>query len=100
MSTMDELTRLQRWWLANIDGDWEHGSGIRISTLDNPGWRVSINVKMPSQHPFEIARIEVERSEHDWYHCWTESGMFEGAGGPENLRDILRVFLDAALLPP
>lgn len=27
---------LQRWLLAQCDGDWEHGDGITIQSLDNP----------------------------------------------------------------
>ncbi len=34
------LSRLQRWYSAQCDGDWEHGLGVRIETLDNPGWMV------------------------------------------------------------
>jgi hypothetical protein len=36
---------LLKWYHDHCNGDWEHGKGIRISTLDipDPGWSISIN---------------------------------------------------------
>ena len=36
------LQALQQWYLAQCDGDWEHGYGVSITTLDNPGWSLDI----------------------------------------------------------
>ncbi len=30
--------------MAQCDGEWEHDYGIKIETLDNPGWLVSIDL--------------------------------------------------------
>jgi hypothetical protein len=38
------LERLQRWYLGECNGDWEHSYGVRIDTLDNPGWIVTIDL--------------------------------------------------------
>lgn len=35
---------LQNWYKSQCDGDWEHYYGIKIETLDNPGWDVSIDI--------------------------------------------------------
>ena len=35
---------LQDWYLAQCNGDWEHEFGIKIDTLDNPGWSVVIDL--------------------------------------------------------
>jgi hypothetical protein len=91
---VDELQRLQSWYQAQCDGDWEHASGIEIGTLDNPGWRVKINLAETSLEKISFQRIEVENSSTDWYQCWTADSCFNGAGGPESLRQVLRVFLD------
>jgi Immunity protein 53 len=37
--------RLQVWYLAQCDGDWEHRHGVTIGTLDNPGWSLRIDSK-------------------------------------------------------
>lgn len=31
---------LSNWHKLNCNGDWEHTYGIKIETLDNPGWLV------------------------------------------------------------
>ena len=41
----ESLVRLQLWYSRQCDGDWEHGLGIRIESLDNPGWSVRIDLK-------------------------------------------------------
>nr|TKK07812.1 hypothetical protein SrhCFBP13529_11555 [Stenotrophomonas rhizophila] len=41
---MHALDRLQKWYADQCDGDWEHSFGIRIDTLDNPGWTVSVDL--------------------------------------------------------
>ena len=38
----DDLKWLQQWYLAQCDGEWEHGSALTIGTIDNPGSSVKI----------------------------------------------------------
>lgn len=90
----DVLEWLQSFYLRWCDDDWEHTYGVKIDTLDNPGWSVEVNL---TETPFEdrpFERLEVERSEHDWYHCWLESKVFNIACGPKNLTEALEVFRD------
>ena len=35
---------LEKWYKKQCDGDWEHMFGVQIYTLDNPGWRVKIDI--------------------------------------------------------
>lgn len=41
---MNLLSWLQEWYSENCNGDWEHSDGIRIATLDNPGWSIKISL--------------------------------------------------------
>jgi Immunity protein 53 len=41
---MNALQRLQDWYSAQCDGDWEHQQGVRIESLDNPGWALDIDL--------------------------------------------------------
>ncbi|UCH44768.1 MAG: hypothetical protein JSV11_10785 [Nitrospiraceae bacterium] len=41
---MNNFDRLNRWYINQCNGDWEHQYGIVIETLDNPGWRVKIDL--------------------------------------------------------
>lgn len=95
------LARLQAWYRATCNGDWEHQHGIAIETLDNPGWHVRIDVAGTelANSPFE--RIEIQRDdENDWMTCWAEDSLFQGTAGPGNLEELLGAFLDWASASP
>jgi hypothetical protein len=91
---VDLVVALEEWFLDNCDGDWEHSWGVSISTLDNPGWSVDINLEDTSLQRKTFHRLEVERNENDWMHCWVDQRVFKGRGGPKNLSEILRVFTE------
>jgi len=38
------LTWLQGCYMSNCNGDWEHLYGVRIETLDNPGWTLRVEL--------------------------------------------------------
>lgn len=92
-TTVSLLGDLQEWFLAQCNGGWEH-AGIRIVTLDNPGWAVSINLLGTSVAGVAFTPVTERASEHVWVHCEVRDGCFEGAGGPRELGRILRIFLD------
>lgn len=89
---MTALEGIQAWYLAQCDGVWEHDHGVRIETLDNPGWSVRIDVKTSSERPFQAT--DERRSETDWIVCRVNSGVFEACGGHGNLAEILSGFLE------
>ncbi len=35
---------LQSWYANHCDGVWEHTSGVRIDTIDNPGWSLKVDL--------------------------------------------------------
>jgi hypothetical protein len=37
---MSCIERIQKWYLEQCNGDWEHSYGIEITTMDNPGWYI------------------------------------------------------------
>lgn len=86
------LTWLQGWYTSQCDGDWEHGEGIQIATLDNPGWRLRIPLAGTAWETKPFARLRVERDEHDWVHAWVEQATYHSACGPTNLSEALFVF--------
>jgi len=89
----DVLKALEGWYADHCDGDWEHQCGLRIDTLDNPGWSVDIDLAGTAlAGRVLVGRLE-ERSEDDWVVCSVESDVFRGRGGPRNLREILNRFL-------
>jgi len=90
----DFLSWLEEWYTLQCDGDWEHDFRIRISTVDNPGWFVQINLLDTPCQDKSFEEINKERSEKDWVMCYLKNGCFEGAGGSRNLLEILKLFKD------
>ena len=87
---------LQDWYAGQCDGDWEHSYGIRIATLDNPGWQLSIALEGTELEGARFSKVARQdpADEHDWAHCWVESNYFQWRGGPHNLQALLRIFRD------
>ncbi len=89
---MNILKWIQNWYLQNCDEDWEHCYGVNISTLDNPGWMVDIDLTNTSLENKEFRIVDIERSELDWMYCNVSNNTFHGNGGPSNLEEILTIF--------
>jgi Immunity protein 53 len=85
-------TWLQAWYATQCDGEWEHGYGIKIDTLDNPGWSVTIDLTgtRSADRPYE--RQAIHRSEHDWVETFVEGRQYRAACGPLNLGEALYMF--------
>jgi len=77
---------------------WRVGAfvGVKIDTLDNPGWKVEIDlVGTPLAGRSFTA---VKRLEHktQWIRCEVSEQKFLGHGGPGMLEEIIRTFLACA----
>lgn len=96
---MDVLDWFSRWYEAQCDGDWEHGFGPSIGTVDNPGWSLKIDLAGTDCDGRTLDRL-THNYEHeaDWWTCWTQDNVFHGVGGPLQLRSILEVFRDWATI--
>jgi hypothetical protein len=95
----DALYLLQRWYLTQCDGEWEHGYGVKIETLDNPGWSLRVELKDTDLERLVIDWSRVERSEHDWLHWRVHDGTYEAFCGPTNLNEAIVAFLDLSAQP-
>ena len=89
---MDLLKWIQNWYVQQCNGDWEHGSGITIETLDNPGWAIKVNLRETSLQGRTFERVNVENGDLGWWHCWLENDTFHGACGPRNLETVIAIF--------
>lgn len=99
LAAVDSLALLQAWYLQQCDADWEHSYGVRIETLDNPGWNLEIDLADTGLEgkPFESVQYgmfeETETSGNEWIFCKVEGGKFSASGGPLKLNEIIDVFL-------
>ena len=89
----DLLAMMCEWYAEQCDGEWEHGAGIDIRTVDNPGWRLKINLRRTAWEDAIFEKIALDKSESDWLQCFKKDGEFIGAGDPSKLGAILENFL-------
>ena len=89
----DTLARLAAWHLSQCNGEREHAHGIKVDTLDDPGWTIDIDLAGTTlvDAPFGVHE---DRYDHEvsWLRCWTEAAVFHAACGPGRLEDALRVY--------
>jgi Immunity protein 53 len=87
------LSELETWFQQMCNGDWEHTNGIKLETVDNPGWMLTIEIRDTPLYgrPFQIVAERV--SESDWLHCAVTDGVFRGSGGIGRLERIIAIFL-------
>ena len=91
------MRRLQEWFHAQCDGEWEHGEAITIETLDNPGWKLEVALTDTAleNKPFAELKRDSE-SESEWLTCFLRDGKFMGRCGPLKLEEMIEVFLSWA----
>ena len=96
---MSTLARLQAWYERQCNGVWEHSSGVRIDSCDNPGWWVKINLRdTPLQNCVFMAVADgVDKQRFPvgprWLDCRVEDDTWQGAGDETKLEHILEIFL-------
>jgi hypothetical protein len=89
----DLLSRLESWYVSNCNGEWEHSFGIHVQTIDNPGWKLQVDLKRTPWEEGSASRA-AERSDTDWIDVKIKDSRFIGFGGPRNLAELLHVFLE------
>ena len=89
----ETIRQLEKWYRSRCDGEWEHAGGVKIDTLDNPGWTVAIDVPKKDVENGVWDEIRIDRAPDDWMRCWQEGPRFRGCGDPGKLEQILDYFL-------
>lgn len=104
----DNLNWLTAWYLAQCDNDWEHSYGVKIDTLDNPGWSITIDLTDTSLHHkvFEHAEkgepngdLDGWRRTGSWWAASVQGGAFRVSCGPLDLSAAINVFRQWAEQP-
>jgi hypothetical protein len=100
---MNAIDAIQDWFQRQCNGEWEHQNGVKIETLDNPGWLVKVDLVGTPLANKEFMPIQ-NGTESDgwpmsdrWIHCSIRDSVWQGAGDETKLEAILRAFLDWAL---
>ncbi|MFF0623794.1 Imm53 family immunity protein [Streptomyces sp. NPDC004296] len=72
-----------------------HGFGIRIETLDNPGWSVEVDLEETGLNGVTLDRTEVAEGD-SWIQAWPDGSVFHLRCGPADLGSALERFTDFA----
>jgi Immunity protein 53 len=99
----DSISRLQQWYSRQCDGHWEHSFGIRIETLDNPGWHIRIDIAGTDLEGLDFQPLGkglekpadgmANTASTDWYSMSVNDRTFDAAGDPSKLEFMLQTFL-------
>ena len=89
---IDILNWLEKWFVSNCNGDWEHSYGITIETLDNPGWDIKIDLKNTPLANEKLEYTYTKKNENDWFGIKIEKAEFYAFGDPNKLSFLLELF--------
>ena len=94
---VDHLAWLMSWYASQCDGDWEHSYGLKIETLDNPGWILTVDLTGTTLESalFQDHAEGIEDRDTPlarWNVCRVRQQTFEGFGGPFDLEAIIACF--------
>ena len=88
----DNFEWLQSWYVAHCDDEWEESYGIKIESLDNPGWSLEVNLVGTDLEGRILDRQFTEKGEHEWMDARSDGQQFYAAGGPRDLGRIVAAF--------
>lgn len=83
---------LEKWYLNHCDGDWEHFYGIKIDTLDNPGWELIIDLSDTELENKLFEEYKEYIDENNWIICQVKDNKFDAGGDPLKLEKMIEVF--------
>lgn len=86
------LKWIENWYISHCNGEWEDYYGIKISTLDNPGWLVKIDISETELENRQFQEINVYKDDNDWLCCKLINNEFLGGGDPTKLNRIIEEF--------
>ena len=89
---MPTLARLMNWYRSQCDGVWQYRYGIRIHTLDNPGWSLYVDLHETCLAGRTISTYLIEKTEDNWYFFSAKDNLFDAAGWPCNLSILIDNF--------
>lgn len=93
-----DLTSLIDWYKRSCDGDWEHTYGVKLETLDNPGWWLTVDLigtELDGATMNEISEgcdSDAYPDHSQWIHCRVSDNKFSAACDPDQVSRLFREF--------
>jgi hypothetical protein len=89
---MEILDWISNWFSSECNGDWEHENQIKIETVSNPGWHVTIDLTDTFLEDVHIDNGTIEKSGDDWYFFVIKDKQFRASGDLTKLPFLLNKF--------
>ena len=83
---------LNKWYEEQCNGEWEHSYGIKIETIDNPGWHLTIDLSDTPYQLLSCPLIKIENNFNDWLHFKIDNNTFIGFSSINNLNELVASF--------
>ncbi|KUL23378.1 Imm53 family immunity protein [Streptomyces regalis] len=86
------LAGLVRWYRSQCDGDWEHEYGVRLASLDNPGWHIEVDLLETDAEGRLMPKRRTDDGQGKWLVAWSDGEMFRASCDPGSLPEMLGLF--------
>lgn len=93
---MNSLRSLEAWYAAACDGGWEHLYGVRIETLDNPGWMLVIDL-MGTPLQGRLCDRDESSTDGTWISVKSDGVEFVAAGDLYALERVIDAFAEFSM---
>lgn len=90
------LSQLQNWYSSQCDEGWEYSYGVKIDTLDNPGWMLIIDLADTQLCGSSVQREIIERTEKGLGSVRDCERSVRCLRGAHNLEEMIEAFLSFA----
>jgi|HubBroStandDraft_1064217.scaffolds.fasta_scaffold273794_1 hypothetical protein len=88
----DNLEWLEDWYQSQCNGDWENSRGMRLESLNDPGWRLTIHLDGTSAANSRPQQLNLDTPCGEWINCSISEDRFQGSGDPRKLEQIIGIF--------
>jgi len=89
---MEMLKWISDWFSSHCDRDWEHENQIKIETVSNPGWYITIDLRDTPLEDLVLKMDTVNKGADDWYFYNFEDSKFKASGDLNKIHFLLNEF--------
>jgi len=83
---------LASWYSARCDGEWEHEFGVRLETIDNPGWNLQVDLVGTEMEGRVVDQVTQIPEGGGWVIIASDGSVFEASCDPMSLRLVVHEF--------
>ncbi|MFT4639202.1 MAG: hypothetical protein ACI8T1_002526 [Verrucomicrobiales bacterium] len=104
-STTVDFESVIKWYESHCNDEWEHQYGVKLETLDNPGWILTVDLIHTDLQGREMSELTEGCSPDGhpvsplWIHCAVTNNQFRAACDPTQIARLFEEFQKFAGTP-